>query len=384
MKRLHGLPTPALILALIITLAPVPATGAEPPTEPAAAEAVPPAKPAAPGADPDEATPVLLLESPYPLEVAISFPAGLLHWLDSLAGAGAGGMTGGKTIPAHREQYARLYGDLAQPDAEILRGFVTARTWSVSNSDRSNPQALTEAFLDARNLDDALGRSKKLLDDGRFAGFRKAIEHFEPKYRPVWQEGRIQRKFVDRVALDESRGAVTEFLAGVATFYGVSPGEGPAARIVLVPVPRGYGTHAQAIGRNVLLEIRPGDGLPEQVGPLVHENAHVLFYRMDASKRDALRDRAENQGETGKQAWGVLLESLPTAIGQGVAERKFGVGSWSRDSNWYAVAAVDRYAKDLYLLVRRTLKSGGTFDETFLDGALAVHGTATDVTPRSP
>ena len=62
---------------------------------------------------------------------------------------------------------------------------------------------------------------------------------------------------------------------------------------------------------------------------------------------------------------------MPTALGQGVADREFRPRSWSASSPWYHTEEIDAYAKKLYPLVRHSLENGGSFDEEFLEAALA-------------
>ena len=87
----------------------------------------------------------------------------------------------------------------------------------------------------------------------------------------------------------------------------------------------------------------------------------------------------------GVEAWQLLHEALPTALGQGVAGQRFKAADWDIGHRWYHTEAVDRYAKQIYPLVRDTLAAGGTFDEGFLDAAVALYsGGEAQVTPRSP
>ena len=52
----------------------------------------------------------------------ISFDAALFHWLESLTGA-----TLGKTVPAHRQEYTRLFGAFDETDRASLEDFARVR-----------------------------------------------------------------------------------------------------------------------------------------------------------------------------------------------------------------------------------------------------------------
>ncbi len=75
---------------------------------------------------------------------------------------------------------------------------------------------------------------------------------------------------------------------------------------------------------------------------------------------------------SGDRAWRALREALPTAIAQGVAGQKFLSDRWSTEMAWYHLGGVDRYAKALFPLVKKTLADGGKLDEAFLREAAAL------------
>ncbi len=68
-----------------------------------------------------------------------------------------------------------------------------------------------------------------------------------------------------------------------------------------------------------------------------------------------------------------LREALPTAIAQGVAGEAFQDGRWSQDHTWYHIAAVDRYAKRIFPIVKRALTAGDSFDDAFLSEVIAAY-----------
>ena len=320
------------------------------------------------------ATLPLLLHDSYPLEVSVSFHAALLHWMDSLAGLNGAGLTAGKTERAYRVQFQELLGGPTDEDMKQLRDFADTRMRFAGKHRNGDVDALTRAFLEGATLEESLASASELIGREETGVLRTALEHFELRYEPVWEEGKIPKRFVERAQRTRKRRAMAKFLVRVADFFGVSPLQKPYPRVVLVPVVDGAGTHAQAIGRHLLFEIRPWEGLVDESAPIVHENAHFLFYRIDRQRRESLQRVAHEMGPRGRTAWRLLLEALPTAIAQGVAYQRFVPGRWSMDQRWYHIDSVDRYAKRLFPLVKQVLADDGVaFDEAFLRKAVALY-----------
>ena len=308
----------------------------------------------------------LLLGKTYPIEVSVSFHVGLLHWLDSLAVLNRAGATAGKTIPAHRAEYEKVLGLPTGGDKGMLQRYRSARLAWLDSADATERDRLTVAFFEAADLDGALESSAEILDSTSARSLATAMRHFVPRYQRIWREGRIPREFVDRVRGSGRREELARFLVGVAGFFGVSPTQKPLPQLVLVPVPPGFGTHAQAIGPYLLIEIRPGEGLSDEVGPIVHENAHLLIYRIPPARLEALGRTATGEKPWGPDAWAALKEALPTAIAQGVAHQSFRREDWSIGNDWYDVQRIDEYAKRIFPLVKEALSGDGTFDEEFV------------------
>ncbi len=324
-------------------------------------------------ASPPPAAPDSILGQRYPLEAGVTFHAALLHWLDSLAGLTGPGRTAGKTIEGHRAEFVARFGAPSPLDVERLRQFAGLRSGFAAAEGPESRDSLTVAFFDTATLEEALERSERLVGPDGARALADALAQFTARYRSIWDDGRIPRRFVASAEDDaRTRRALARFLARVARFFGVEAKAAPQPRLVLAPVPRGCGTHAQAIGRHLLLEIREDESLLDQVPPIVHENAHFLFHRLPAERRAALEARAERLGPGGVEAWRLLLEALPTAIAQGVAGERFLRERWSIDGSWYHRTDVDAYAKALLPLVDRALTDGQPLDEAFLDRALAL------------
>ena len=307
----------------------------------------------------------------------ISFDAALFHWLESLTGA-----TLGKTVPAHRQEYKRLFGDLDENDRKYLADFTRVR---VAHAEAPAPplayrgmNAMRERLFDGDEADPMTALARELSAED-MATLRKSLAWFAPKYARIWRDGEVPQAFLRTAREDPARAQLDALLVRLARFYGVPPDGAPRPRLLLVPVPGGWGTHAYALRRTLLLEIRKGDRLADQASVIVHENAHFLFSRMPAPRQEALEAAARAASPGGGDAWELLHEALPTALGQGVADRAFSA-DWSTALRWYHKPDVDRYAKALLPLVDRTLAEGGVLDAAFVARAVA----AAPLTPRSP
>lgn len=319
----------------------------------------------------------LLLGATYPIDVSVSFHKALLHWLDSLAMLSGAGGTAGKTVAAHRQEYERLFGRPSPQDASMLKQYHEARVGFVRGADAEERHRLTLAFFETTNLNDALDRAGDLLDVDAAKRFTAAVRHFESRYRRVWRAGDIPESFLARVTASERREELAAFLVNVTRFLGASSHRGRRPQLVLAPVPAGHGTHAQAIGPFLLIEIQPGETLADEAAPIVHENVHFLLAGIPAPRREALERAALDVGPRGADAWDLLKEALPTAIAQGVADRSFRPEVWSRKQPWYHTQAVDRYAKRIFPLVEEALGGDGRLDEALVRRLVGMYAPAT-------
>jgi hypothetical protein len=332
-------------------------------------------EPARPQPDRDAESTNLFGET-YPVEVRVSFQAALLHWLDSLTGVVGPGMTAGKTTEAHRLDFERVAGEPSAEDLRMLQRFAETRRSIAARSRGGAENHLARAVFEEPTLTAALGRAGPLVEAHEARELHAVFDYFTAHYERIWSNGKVVRGFVERARRDPAREALDAFMGRVAGFYGTDLASSDVPRLILVPVRDGHGTHAQAVGPDLLIEIRPGDGLGDQVPPIVHENSHFLFYGMDPERRGALRTLIAELGPEGADAWQVMLEALPTAIGQGVAGQAFRRATWSLDQRWYGREDVDRFAKAIFPLVRETLNNGGRLDRPFLEKALAAYRKA--------
>ena len=313
----------------------------------------------------------LLIRRPYPIEAVASFPGGLFHWIDSLAGTSVG-----KTVPAHREEFLRLFGPLTDADKKGLEAFVEARAQHMR---RTSGSAMLGVFCAAASVDEALRGVKADLPAPAWQGLADALSHFEPKYREIWKDGAVPNAFLDRARRDDRLPELASLLEKIVRFYDVDPLAVAPPRIALVPVPGGYGTHAEAIGRILLLEVRDGEGLSEEASVIVHENSHFLWNLVPEERKTRLSELAAGMDGPARREFPNLGEAVPTALGQGVTDRLFRPKSWSLDGPWYHVPEIDLCAKRIYPIVNYALEAEQRLDPDFLVRALAA---ATRATPK--
>ncbi len=328
------------------------------------------AMPASAGARPQER---LLLAHPYPIEAVASFPGGLFHWIDSLAGT-----SNGKTIPAHRLEYIRLFGKMTDEDRESLRGFVESRAEHLRreeeraalDGDAPRASAMLGIFCGSATVEDALATLKPELSPEAWTGLSSALARFRPRYERVWRDGAIPKRFLEDARRDPARAPLGDLLAKLVRFYGVDPLKAPPPRVALVPVPEGWGTHAEAIGGILLLEIREHDELPDEASVLVHESSHFLWGLVPGDRKRRLTLLAQGLGDAEAADFRRFGEAIPTALGQGVADRMFRPESWSIDGPWYHIPDIDLCAKRIYPTISSALDTGLVLDEELVRRAL--------------
>ncbi len=315
--------------------------------------------------------PTLRLPKPYTLELVALRHVALFHWVDSLSG-----MSGGKTVPAHQEEYKQRFGRLTVTERDLLERFRQARERdSRRHLDGSYTGLvwLRHVFLASPDLDAALQDAREGMAPEDYAVLAEAVGYFDPRYDTIWRDAEGLRGFLRRVSEDPMRYRLSKLLERMAGAFGVGDGL-PPPRVYLVPVPAGYGTHATAVGPDLLIEVRPVDTLRDQASVIAHETAHYFFAHMDPQILERVESRARGS-EPVREAWDVLAEALPTALGQGVADSIFREQAWSLERPWYHIERVDAYAKKLFPVVSLVIdRKKERFDEAFFARALAIYG----------
>jgi len=225
-------------------------------------------------------------------------------------------------------------------------------------------------FCGSATVDAALARLKPELTEGAWDGLAKALAHFRSRYEVVWNDGAVPRAFLESAHRDPGRKQLAALLAKIVRFYGVDPLMVPPPRLALVPVPHGFGTHAEAIGGALLLEIRSGETLADEASVVVHESSHFLWSLVPAERQRRLAAFAAGLDDDGARTHRLFGEAIPTALGQGVADRAFRPSSWSLDGPWYHTQEVDACAKRIFAVVSAALDAGSTLDEELVRRAI--------------
>lgn len=297
------------------------------------------------------------------LDLVVSYPAGLFHWVDSLAGTSLG-----KTVPGYQRQFISLFGRQREDERQALERFARLRRRDPAAPEQ-RPAAgplLLAVFCAVPTPERGYEEAERLLGPADAAVVRETLELFRPRYDVAWREGRVGAAFLESVRRDARRLELGQLLGAIASFFGADPATLPRRRIVVVPVPTGWGTSAQAVGRQVLLEVRSGDTLTDQAAVIVHETVHSFWQALDPALLERLAATARTAHPDGERAWRVLHEALPTALGQGVADRLVAQDLWSMRDPWYHEPEVDRFAKRLYPAVAEAVERGRRFDEAFV------------------
>lgn len=325
-----------------------------------------------------------LLDGAYPLDAVVAFHPALFHWLDSLAGLRGVGLSGGKTIDVHRAQYRARFGALGAAERRLLQRWgERRREWVIAALEKpelwetgATPAGPLVGFYETARAEDAWARCRVLAGEVPCDELRVVYDAFAPRYASIWRDGRSPRRFLERVLADPALGGLAEELSRMASFFGVDASTGPTARLVLAPVPGGGGTHAQADGRHLLIEVRPRENLASVASVIVHENAHWMLARMDEDRRRRLEARLAEMGPKAEEAAWVLREALPTAFGQGIADRRFRPGVWTPARPWYDRDDVDRFAKRILPRLDAALAAGERFDVAFFEDVLGLYDAA--------
>jgi hypothetical protein len=137
-------------------------------------------------------------------------------------------------------------------------------------------------------------------------------------------------------------------------------------------LPAQGGTHAQEVGRRLLVEIRPHDAPADQISVVAHEESHYLFYQIPQERLDALEARARAAGPDGEKVWLMLHEALPTALGQGLAVARLQPEAFRMNAGWYHIPEVDALAHLVYPLTRDAVGSGRPIDGDFIEACVRV------------
>lgn len=311
---------------------------------------------------------------PIPFEIVVSPVARLVHWLDNLSGVG-----GGKTREVYLDVWTARYGVLDAADREQLKAWATARRsergapmpsfavdselcYPVTPLPRSPRHVFSSKALVAPSLDALFDESAAVLSAENAARMRGALLHFRDRIDAEWGDDAFLQDFAKRLRAFLSSPEAVDLNRRFVHLMSVTDTREPSV-LSLVAVPRGgAGTHAEAFGRHLLLEVRPGERPERQAQVVFHELVHDLWARMPPSRRAEWARGFLTRGAPGALAWALQHEALPTALGQGVAEATLAPRIWRRTKPWYDVRQVDVLAKRIYPLVDARIAAGARLD----------------------
>lgn len=312
-----------------------------------------------------------------PLETRVSEVANLVHWVDNLAGSSIG-----KTSSVYRRYWQERFGDVTPADRAALETFARIRDLPIPSQARlanesgcipledGTPgwhQRFMAESMKANSLPqfvDALSGSLSGADRAELLG---ALENFRPRFQKVWKDMGFVHAFEKRFDRYLEEGGLRAYLLEMARFFGVAGSSLPAMKVSFIALPNGGRTHAEADGDYLLVEIRPEDTPQDQVQVIAHEAAHFMMQRMSFEQIDALARQTFAAGDAGAATWRYLWESVPTALGQGLAEARLAPQRFSTANPWYHILQIDRYAKLVYPVIVESMARG----ETIHSGVMA-------------
>ncbi len=310
-------------------------------------------------------------------EISVSYVANLVHWIDNLAGS-----SGGKTIGTYRRYWEARHGAPDAVYAERLRRWdaLRAKTIDVPAAEVANASgclphagevpAWRQIFLvrsyEVPSIEGFVESLADHLDASERSDLRGILDAFEPRFAPIWKSMSHVQEFEKEFRRFLETSGLRPFLGEVARFLGAAPGAFPAGRIHLMTLPEDSQTFASAIGRDLMMEIRPGDGPAEQVQVIAHETSHYLWQMLPPERLEILATQVHSASPSGPVIWAMLREGLPTALGQGLADSRFVPSRFGLQFVWYHLPSIDRFAKEIYPALDAAFTKGETIDQGFL------------------
>ena len=310
------------------------------------------------------------------LETHVSEVANLVHWVDNLAGSSVG-----KTAPVYRRYWQERFGPFTAADLAALETMARIRNLPVpSQAQLANEsgclpledgtpgwhQRFMAESMRAGSLRQFVESLSGSLSAADRAELQAALEVFRPRFEKVWKDMEFVHAFERRFDRYLEEGGLRGYLQEMARYFGVAGSSLPAMKVSFIALPTGGRTHAEADADYLLIEIRPEDTPQDQVQVIAHEAAHFMMQRMTFEQHDALARQAFGAGDAGAAAWRYLWESVPTALGQGLAESRLAPQRFSTANPWYHIPQIDRYAKLVYPAIVESMGRG----ETIHDGMM--------------
>ncbi|MFQ5701877.1 MAG: hypothetical protein ACE5HU_08555 [Acidobacteriota bacterium] len=292
------------------------------------------------------------------ITITVSEATNLIHWVDNLAGTSIG-----KTKPIYRRYWQERFGPFDAEDRLALETFIRIRTlplptpFRIANVSGCLPipadtlgwhQDFLIAAMRSTSITSFAQRLADRLTEEQRADLVKALERFQPRFERAWKDLKHVRRFRKRFERYFDRGDLRAYLRDMARFFGVDAAAAPAMKISLIGLPRDGPTHAEADGDHLLIEIRPQDSPRDQIQVVAHEAAHFLMRQMSAEQIDRLARQVFAKHPAGALVWRLLWESLPTSLGQGLAEARLDPSRFSLSQPWYHISQIDQFAKLIY------------------------------------
>jgi hypothetical protein len=312
-------------------------------------------------------------------EISISRTANLIHWIDNLAGSSMG-----KSTRTYRIFWAGRFGSPSERERSLLREWraIRSRPFPQPVSEIRNesgclpqpedPPSWRHIFrvrsYEAGSVEEFIELMSADLTSEEIESLRDVLEAFRPRFDQVWEDLTYLAPFRSQFLRVLRDGELTPYLGRMAAFYGVDPGSFPPGRVHLMALPGASGTHAQANGRDLLMEIRPNDTPVEQIQVIAHETAHYFWSQLPPDRRDALARQIHEATEAGPIVWRLLREGLPTALGQGLALAEVAPMRFGFQYRWYHTDHHDRFAKAIYPMVASAFREDESMDQGVLAG----------------
>lgn len=305
--------------------------------------------------------------------VQSTFASNLFHWVDNLAGSSFG-----KNRTTYVNDWLRVFGALDPQQKALLAEFARVRTAHQRRKpgfDRApvreclpvGPLPLTRrqqmlvVAAEAESVDDLIERLAVLVDPSDAEHLAAALRAFEPGVRKLQRDAAYLGAFRDEFERFLNQPRTQQLLAAYGRFFALADPAPRPVRISLVAMlHHDLGTHAEANGDDLLLEIRPMERPVQQAAVVFHEISHVLWSRLTADRQVELISRFYRQGQAGLSAWLLAREALPTALGQGLAQAILAPNGYSWADPWYHDPDVDLAAHLLYPQLRFEFFAGHT------------------------
>ncbi len=239
-------------------------------------------------------------------------------------------------------------------------------------SGRPNGATLEQLFtwrtLDARDLTELRRTTQGLLPLAQQDRYFEILSSFEAIYDSlIWRSN--ETKLVDYVARFQRiapEAQLDVMFDAAALFYGAAWPRDLPFTVALYPIPAKQGsTSAESVGSlETVAVLLDEEDLPGRFAVMFHEMCHSLYESQSAAfQREFESFYADIGTPHSKVAHSLINEALATAVGNGWGFEQ--VTGHRDETQWYADAAIDGFAKAISPLVTDYLTQGRTLDRAF-------------------